>query len=167
MHQYLAYDIILNENNQIAILKYRVVDEEKRVHGRKEYYRKYFYFGDFVSEQLKEELIYLKENNFLAMTRFKSFDFDLFTLNPLVTVQFMVLARKHKVLEKFYQVDTHIQSFITYVNMETGDLLVMKVHDYGLYSLEKEQELLNEGYRPVQNSYVYAHQEDFDRQIKR
>ena len=156
-----AYDIIINGANQVVILKYKVLDTEYRDHHKqRNYYRKYLYLGMEIPDDIEASICHLQSLGYLHINHFKPADFNVLTNHPLVQIKLMLLARNHKILEKVYGEEivddiNHIVSYITYVDMRTGEISFMKVADLGVYSDEIISDAEYFGYKSYHKSFYY------------
>lgn len=157
-----AYDVVLSETNDFIILKYVISDEERiDKQGSHRYYRTFRNLMPEMPNDISSRIQELRNEGFIEFNRFQQdMDFDVFSPNPFVDFKINFLKREHKILEKFYQEEVVdnlclIGTFISYINMISGQVSTLKLRNYGLYSRELEEELEKDGYKCYQNTCIY------------
>lgn len=162
-NEYYAYDVSLNDNNELFIVKYKVVDETFLNTRRKiESVRKYNYAGFEIPDNIQARIEELTLEGYLPINRFKTAVFDLVSTNPLVNAKMLFLGFEHRLLEKVYSLgsgydDMNLTTYITYINLKTGKISFMKVNSYGYYNEDKIKELEENGYVPVERSFYNSY----------
>lgn len=156
-----AYDIMVNDNKELILTKYMVVDENiKTQNGKIRSYRSYQYLGYEVVDDISLRIDELTLEGYLPVNRFKPMSFDIETFNPLIYTKLMLLSNKCRLLEKMYYIgrgyDANIRTYISYINMYTGKISCMKVGEIGMATPIKIKELELEHYKPFNESYYYA-----------
>ena len=170
--KYLAYDVILSAANIISVIKYKVIDQAVvNDQGQKEFFRNFYYIGYETPDDLSKRILELRDQGFMDMHQFEIKSFDIVPINPLVYLKTILLAKNHSLLEKLYGNTIqdgmcYLESYITYVNLKTGELSIMKVRNHGVYSDQKIHELEDNGYKHICQSFLY-HQPDFFEQMRR
>lgn len=168
-----AYDIILTDTNELELCLYKVVDIESfSQNGKRDYYRKYYYMGCEIPENMESRILDLQENGFFNMNQFKNWGIDVYTSNPLMSLKILLLSKNHKLLEKVYGdsiVDNMscLVSYITYVNMNSGEVSFMEVANHGAYSKDKLKDLEYYGYKYINESFGYQYTKDRKEQMKK
>ena len=157
---YYAYDIHLNNFNQLVIAKYRISESSELVKGKPESNYKYEYLGFELHEDIEKRLVELYREGYLPINKFRNVSFDVDIRSPLVFAKLLLLGLNHQLLEKFYRIgsgyDYDVTAYITYINMITGEISSMKVGNYGAFSDEKIKELEDWGYIPHEKSFAYS-----------
>ena len=168
-----AYDIILTDFKELGLYLYKVIDKEIfSEHGRRDYYREYIYMGYEFPEDVQVRIQDLRENGFFHMNQFKNLGIDVYAPNPINALKLNLLSKNHKLLEKVYG-DKIIHnmsclvSYITCVNMKTGEISFMEVANHGIYSEDKIQDLEYLGYKYITESFGYQHTKDREEQMKK
>lgn len=170
--KYLAYDIILSAANIISVVKYKVIDQEVvNDHSQKECFRSFYYIGYETPNDLSKRIFELRDQGFIDMHQFKIASFDIAPVNPLIYLKTILLAKNHSLLEKLYGETIqdgmcYLESYITYVNLKTGEFSIMKVGNHGVYSGQKTYELEENGYKHICQSFLY-YQPEFFEQMRR
>lgn len=157
---YRAYDVVLNDANALTVMKYRVEDALKIENGRYIPYRLFHFIDVEYPNNLAFTLQELQNSGFIDVNQFQIPNMLAVSTNPLVQTKLMLLGRNHKLLEKYYQEKIvndvcHLEGYITYVNMKTGEVSTMKVGNYGVYADEKIRVLEETGYKHVSASYYF------------
>ena len=156
-----AYDIVLNDFKQLGLYLYKVVDTEIfSEHGRRDYYREYFYMGYEFPEDLPARIQDLNRNGFYHMNQFKKQDIEIIVHHPLIALKLLALSKNHKILEKVYytkiiQDMSYLVSYVTCVNMKSGEVSLIEVANHGLYSTDTVQNLEDSGYISIVDSFGY------------
>ena len=168
-----AYDVILNHFNELGLYLYKVIDKEIfSEHGRRDYYREYIYMGYEFPKDIQARIQDLRENGFFHMNQFKNFGIDVYVSNPLMALKLYLLSINHKMLEKVYgdkviRNMSFIVSYITCVNMKTGEISFIEVANHGIYSEDKVKDLEYLGYKPVYKSFGYQYTKYGEEQMKK
>lgn len=168
-----AYDIVLNNFNELGLYLYKVVDKEIfSEHGRRDYYREYIYMGYEFPKDIQVRIQDLQKNGFFHMNQFKNFGIDVYVSNPLMGLKLFLLSKNNKLLEKVYgdkvvQNMSYLVSYITCVNMKSGEVSFLEIANHGIYSEDKIINLEYLGYKHINQSFGYQYTKDKDEQMKK
>lgn len=166
---YLAYDVHLNSNSELMIAKYKVSDESLETsRGKAQTYRNYDYIGVEIPLNIEDKLDLLRQEGYMPINKFQPASFDVATENPLVSIKLLLLGYQHQILEKFYKVgsgyDYSIYAYITYINMNSGKVSIMKI---GNYSIDALNELEKDGYVPFEKSFYSIYSKENEKHLTR
>lgn len=154
---YYAYDIVVNEENNLEVNIYKV---DLIREGKKTFYRFSFIKSiPVLNGELNPIIKKLKVNDVVSIIRFKDSDFSCEFSNTKYSYQSFFLSTNHQMLEKVFDeviMDNicYIHIYITYVNVNNGEVKALKMDDFGQFTEEKETILKQLGFKHIANSYL-------------
>ncbi len=130
-----AYDVYLSSNQELLIAKYQVVDKNTvDQNGKRQVMRSYTFMEIERPDDIEARIKELLHGGYFPINRFKGVSFDADYKNVVVYVKLMLLAKDHRLLEKYYQVrsgdENNLDVYISYINMNTGKISSLKVCSY-------------------------------------
>jgi len=148
-----TYDIVLDDNNELAIDVYSA----KTVRDGKE--ANYLYGIFATPEDIRKYISDLRKEGAFSLTRLQPTDFRIIDGSIPYNIQSLILPLRHKLLEKVYDeviIDgvCHVFTHVTYINVYTGEIFSLKVNDLGIYSEELESSLEENGYKHIGSSFL-------------
>ncbi len=161
---YYAYDVVVNDNYELSIVKYKIVDENrKNKNGKIETIRKYEEYDVEIPENIEVRIKELINSGLMPITQFKRDSFDLELSNPLINAKLLILSLNHRLIEKFYKLNNEfgnmsITNGITYFNMLNGKISTMKIATYNPANEITIRMLEDKGYIPMENSFYNNYQ---------
>ncbi|MCM1053195.1 MAG: hypothetical protein NC483_04410 [Ruminococcus sp.] len=153
----LTYDIRINELNllEVGVYKATLVHEDKKA-----YYHFDFVRGIIVDMDTIKDVIWdLQTDNAVSINSFRNGDFSIETSDIIFFWRSLFLASRHQVLEKV-AVDvvdndiSYIYTYVTYVNVDNGEIKAVRVGNAGMYSENLKEELSSKGFKNVGESFL-------------
>lgn len=166
----LAYDIILNENNDLEVETYNVNLERDK--DNNSFYTFEVMGRTAVSPQdLPKVIEDLRKKDYFSLTRLKPTAFGFEEGSIPYLMRSVILPIRNKLLEKVYYetiIDgiCHIVLYVTYVNVNTGEIFALKANDLGIYSEELEAKVESREFKHINSSFLgtYANKMDSAKQ---
>lgn len=155
-----AYDFHINDFHQVMIHTYYVGIENK-YEGNKR--RSSYVFKPYEEQLDIQELDTLKRLGYVPYHNF-GYDNDVTVCNkkPLLDIKLKLLTIRNKILERIYDIviidgKSYIFTYITYVNVNSGEHFMLNMGKFDLYAEDKIANLEQLGYVDVFNSSLFAH----------
>lgn len=162
---YRAYEIIVNKDNQLEVNLYKV--ELIREDNNSFYSFTLLNTIPVLDGHLKPIIKKLKEKNYISTTRFKASNFACPYSNSKYAIHSLILPIHHQLLEKVFDeviIDNmcYINLYITYVNVNTGEVKSLKVGELGVQNEAKETMLEQLGFKYIPDSYLGNYLDEMD-----
>lgn len=159
-----AYDIKLSDNNELIIVKYKVVDESfENSKGKIVSKRNYVYYGFEYPENIELRIKELLLQGYHPITDFGVKNTNIVSFNPLTNLE--LFLGKYCILEQFYSLGSgynnmNLKTFITCINIKNGKISSKAIRSYSSYDENTIKELEEQGYvldeKSFYNSYINA-----------
>lgn len=155
---YHVYDIVLNDDNKIDIVFYKV----NLVNVGKKSYYEFVHVNTMTVEDY--DLPVIMENvvnisGMVSMTKFRASNFNCMAEGFTNTIRSLYFPLYYSLLEKSFCEDVidgvcHIITYATFVDVRTGEIKTIKIKDLGMTNEEKVEDLLAHGFKDINNSYL-------------
>ena len=152
----LVYDVVLDEKG-IRVDRYVSNIVKMNIKGKSESVRTFELLGQQYPQNLPDKIKKLKENKEFPSTHFFKDDFENIYPHNLVSMYKLPFLTNCRVLEKLYadiviNDTSYICTYVIYINMKNGNIFLMPMGIYSIYSAEDVEFLVNNGYKYITDS---------------